>query len=308
MAWNGSEGMGGHSGRVTLPGERKACGKSRMPHPTKPLLRGAAALAIVVIGGGLAWWFAAGREDANRSIEEDASPRKAAITSVEPAKVDVPKPPKPKTYGEMTREEKLKSIRDKYGDNIPDNLKPVVYYLENPPQRTFHPARTKFPYFKRRSEREIASVLNVEPGTWMMGRARFGDKFDKDLAAALNEKIVFNDDDTDDVRAMKQAVVDTKKELADRVRNGEKASDIMNDTIDELYALGQYRRELQEQVGVIRRNAEYTDEDVQDVVSAANKMLEAKGLPPLRMPNMLIRHASLQKAAARAAEEATAGN
>ena len=238
------------------------------------------------------------RED--KGEKKSANNPEAVTVKVKP----VPeKPTKPKTYKEMTREERLQSIRDKYGDNIPDNLKPTVYYLENPPQRTFHPARTKFPYFKRRSEREIASVLNIEPGTWMMGKASFGDKFDKDLAAAMDETIEFEKDDTDEIRAMKQAVIDTKKELADRIKNGEVASDIMNATISELYSLGQYKRDLEEQVGAIRRTAEYTDQDVEDVVNAANQMLKAKGLPPMRMPNMLIRRANLKKAADRAARK-----
>lgn len=246
----------------------------------------------------------------SKEIEDDTgtTPKKGRIAEVESVKASVPKvvevPSKRKTYKEMTNEEKLASIRAKYGDNIPENLKPTVYYLENPPQQTFHPAKSKFGYFKRNSEREIASILSVEPGTWMMGKAKFGDKFDKDLAAALEETIEFEDGDDDEIRAMKQAVIDTKKELADRINNGETASDIMNSTIDELYALGQYRRDLQEQVGAIRRNPEYTNQDVEDVVNAANMMLKDKGLPPLRMPNMLIRSATLKVAADRAAAKA----
>lgn len=242
--------------------------------------------------------------------EKNVEKKTTTISEVAPAKVRqaVEEPAKPKTYKEMTRDEKLQSIRDKYGDNIPENLKPTVYYLENPPQRTFHPAKSKFNYFKRRSEREIASVLNIEPGTWMMRPVQFGDKFDKDLTAAFEETIEFKKDDSDEVRAMKQAVIDTKKELAERIKKGEVASEIMNSTISELYTLGQYKRDLEEQVGAIRRNAEYTDQDVEDVVNAANQMLEAKGLPPMRMPNMLIRRASLRKAADRAAAKASENN
>ncbi len=211
-----------------------------------------------------------------------------------------------KRYNELTREEKLAQIRAKYGDNIPENLKPVAYYLENPPQQIFHPAKSKFHYFKHRCEREIASVLNIEPGTWMMKKVLFGDKFDKDLAAALEDPIEFKADDTDEIRAMKEAVADTKKELAERMKNGETASEIMNTTISELYALGEYKRNLEEQVGEIRRDSAYSEQDVEDIVTAANEMLAAKGLPPMRMPNMIIRRASLKVAADRAAAKAKA--
>jgi hypothetical protein len=257
----------------------------------------------VVVAVAVVLWMTQSEE--TEVVVDELAGKPGQIAEVAPAKVSpiTEAPAKPKPYKEMSREEKLKSIRDKYGDNIPDNLKPVVYYLENPPQQTFHPARTKFPYLKRRSEREIASVLDVEPGTWMMGKAVFGDKFDKDLAAAIEEPIEFEKDDTDEIRTVKQAVIETKKELAERIKNGEVASDIMNATISELYSLGQYKRDLEEQVGAIRRNAEYTDQDVEDVVNAANQMLQDKGLPPMRMPNMLIRRASLRKAAEKAARE-----
>ncbi len=273
----------------------------------------AVAVLIIAVAGGVWWWVSARsvivpyQVPSKPKVEKpkaEKPPKPAAKPAPAPA---VTNAPKPKTYKDMTREEKLKTIRDKYGDNIPDNLKPTVYYLENPPQQTFHPARSKYHYLKRSSEREIASVLNIQPGKWMMRAVTFGDKFDKDLAAALGEKIEFEEGDSDEVKAVKQAVIDTKKDLAERIAQGETASEIMNATVKELYTLGQYRRSLEEQVGKIRRNAEYTDDDVRDVVNAANTMLKDKGLPPLRMPNMFVRHASLKRAAERAAaKEASA--
>ena len=304
----GISGITGISGKSETSGSSGTSGNSG-----KLRLAIGAALAIAIAGG--AWWWYGGRGATTLPEKAPAKPKEEkpkVEKPPKPAAKAVPAPavtnaPKPKTYKDMTREEKLKAIRDKYGDNIPDNLKPTVYYLENPPQQTFHPARSKYHYLKRSSEREIASVLNIQPGKWMMRAVTFGDKFDKDLAAALGEKIEFEEGDSDEVKAVKQAVIDTKRDLAERIAQGETASEIMNVTVKELYTLGQYRRSLEEQVGKIRRNAEYTDDDVRDVVNAANKMLKDKGLPPLRMPNMFLRHASLKRAAERAAaKEATA--
>ena len=274
----------------------------------------AAVVAVAAVAGVVWWWFGGhgatalpAEKPAKQKVEKPKAEKPVkTVREAKPAPAVTNAPPKPKMYKDMTREEKLKSIRDKYGDNIPDNLKPTVYYLENPPQQTFHPARSKYHYLKRSSEREIASVLNIQPGKWMMRAVTFGDKFDKDLAAAMGEKIKFEEDDSDEVKAVKQAVIDTKKDLADRIAQGEKASDIMNSTVKELYTLGQYRRTLEEQVGSIRRNSEYSDDDVRDVVNAANEMLKSKGLPPLRMPNMHIRHANLKRAADRAAAKEAA--
>lgn len=42
------------------------------------------------------------------------------------------------------RERDLKQIRDLYGDNVPDNMKAVVYFLEHPPKRVSK-SRTRNP-------------------------------------------------------------------------------------------------------------------------------------------------------------------
>ena len=207
-----------------------------------------------------------------------------------------------KKWGEMSDAEKLQSIRDKYGDDIPDNLKPVVYYLENPPGKTFNPARSRFDYFKHKSEREIAAVLALTPGTWMIGKPKFGKVFDADLEAALGEEIVLEESDTDEIRTMKTMVADTKKEFAEMLERGEKASDLMNATVAEFYELGRYRRQMEEAIGEIRRDPENTDEYVEDAVRAANTILAEKGLPPLKMPNILLRHASFQRRSIKAKE------
>ena len=270
-----------------------------------------AAVALAVIAGGVWWWF--GGRGAT------ALPEKApAKPKVEKPKAE--KPPKPAakpavtnappvvTNAPPTKEEKraaqLKAIRDKYGDNIPDNLKPVVYFLENPPQRTFHPAQSKVSIFKRQSEREIAAMVTAEPGTWFMRKPTFNERFDEDFRASLGEKIEISDDDTEEQKALKQAVIDTKAELAERMKAGETPSAVMGAHADAMYELGQYRRMIQDELGKLKRDAQYSDQDIEDFVNAANKMLKDKGAKPIPMPKMVFRHVSLKKAAARAEEKA----
>ena len=267
------------------------------------LVRGLVAAVIVVVGAVGAWWWLASGNDAKPKA---AKPKPSAkIAEVTPGVAKRQEAEKPKKYADLTRDEKLAYYRNKYGDNLPENLKPIVYYLENPPQKKFEMPKRPESIFKHHSERTIASFLMVKPGTWIMNPIEFGAKFDADLAAALVEQIELSDDDTDDQRDLKTAVIETKKELAERIKNGEKASEILSEMSRQLYELGQYKSNLEDQVAKIRRDASMSDQDVQDAVNAANQMLKAKGLPPLKMPNMLIRHASLKRAAQRAAEKAS---
>ena len=272
--------------------------------------RAAVLAAALLAAAGGAWWWLSAREEARPPKTKPATqkvgkPKPPPGPAARPA---VTNAPPVATNAPPTKEEKraaqLKAIRDKYGDNVPDNLKPVVYFLENPPQKTFHPARTKASIFKRRSEREIAAMVMTEPGTWFMRKPTFNERFDEDFRASLGEAIELAEDDTDEDKALKQAVIDTKAELAERMKAGETPSAAMNAFADSMYELGQYRRLLQDELGKIKRDAQYSNQDVEDFVNAANKMLKDKGAQPIPMPKMVFRQVSLKKAAARAEEKA----
>ena len=264
-----------------------------------------AVACVLLIAGGAWWWM---QRDGVIAPNQPETPKKSVLVKeVKPAAAPKTEPVatnRPPLTKEEKRAAQLKQIRDKYGDNIPENLKPVVYFLENPPQQTFHPARTKASIFKRRSEREIASMLMTEPGTWFMRKPTFDDRFDSDFRASLDEKIDITDEDSDEQKALKQAVIDTKAELAERMKTGEKPSDAMNAFAGSMYELGQYRRMLQDELGKIKRDASFSDRDVQEYVEAANKMLKEKGAKPIPMPKMVFRQVSLKMAAAKAAEKA----
>ena len=287
MAWNKP------SENVTV---KRATGWSA---PAKALLAGS-----LIAAGGIGGWLYYS-SSGGRGSTTTAQTNKALIPSATPATspsaaTPPPPPPKRKKYKDMTREEKLQYYRDKYGNNLPDNLKPIVYYLENEPKVNYRGKSSITSIFKHRSEREIAAFLMVEPGTWVMRPVEFGDTFDKDLAIALEEKIEITDADTDEQKNLKQAVINAKAELLEQAKSGKSPSKIMSEASNELYLLGKYKRDLEEEVRAAKNDPSKSEDDVRLVVDAANKMLEKKGLKPLRQPNMLIRRASLKKAKAKA--------
>lgn len=269
----------------------------------KPLLF-AFAGGIAVVAIAITAWMLTGTEAAK---EESKEKTKGRIADVEPAKVspkpEQPAPEKRKRYKDLSREEKLARIRAKYGDNIPDNLKGEVYFLENPPQQTFHPAKSKSDIFKHRSEQIIASLLRIEPGDFILQRRKYDAKFDKDFEASLAEPIEFEDTDTDEQRELKQAVIDTKAEIVERMKEGARPSELLNDAADNLYELGRYKRDLQEQLAKFKMDASYTDQDIEDFVNAANQMLRSKGASEIPMPRFFMRRISLKLAARRAAQK-----
>ena len=254
----------------------------------------------VVVAVAVVLWMTQSEE--TEVVVDELAGKPGQIAEVAPAKVSpiTEAPAKPKPYKEMSREEKLKSIRDKYGDNIPDNLKATVYFLENPPQRTFHPAKSKNDIFTYRSERIIASLLQAEPGDYMLQRRTYDELFDKDFAEALQTPIAFSSDDTAEQRSLKEAVSATKDELRELMEQGKTPSQVLNEVTENLYELGRYRRDLELHLAEFRKNENYTDQDIADFVTVANDMLQKKGAKPIPMPNFTLRQLSLKRAKQRA--------
>ena len=248
--------------------------------------------AVAILGAGIAaWWLwpeGETRQDAASTAENPA-----LIKEVTPSAAPTNAPVE-KKYSEMTTDEKLKYWKDMYGDNPPENVKPIIYYLENPPQRHFKAKESKYKIFAHSSERHIAALLSVRPGNWLMRPPLYDEQFDLDFAASMADKIEIGPDDTDEQRALKEAVIATKKEFAERAKQGENPSDIMNQAGKELFELGQFKRDLELEIGKVRRDPNASDEDYSTLVEAANKMLESKGLPPMRQPSIFERQCALR--------------
>ena len=285
MAWNGSNGAGHAPGKSTLPIAISGISKVLM----------VSAVVIATASGSIYYIFHTTKKAAP---SRTGYPKHGKIALVTPATNSPPKESKSKPkrpYKELSSEEKLEYFQDKYGANLPDNLKPLVYYLKNPPQVSYKSKTDETAIFKFRSEREIAAFLLMEPGTWMIRRVAFNDKFDKDLALALSEKIEITKDDTAEQRRLKEAVIEAKNELLDLAKKGISPSKAMTEAADELYLLGQYRHDLESEIRAFKNDPTKSDDDVSLAVEAANKMPEKKGLKPLRQPNMLIRKVNLKK-------------
>ena len=211
---------------------------------------------------------------------------------------------KPSEVQLTKRERDLKQIRDLYGDDIPENLKPVVYFLEHPPKQVFK-VKSTLSYFRHPSERQIAGVAFAEPGSYFVVKPEFDEAFNKDFINALVDKIEVNDDDSEDVKAGKAAMTDLKKEIADICRKeGKTPSEVMNEHASSMFELGRYQRDLEKEIERIHTNPDYTDSDVEDFCNAANKLLESKGLPSMPFPDLTRRSIHILRAQRQAEKRA----
>ena len=157
------------------------------------------------------------------------------------------------------------------------------------PRKPLRPKR-----FKYDAEEHIAFFMETEPGSVVFGEIPYGPKFVEDFKASLKEPVATSPDDSEDVLRLKRAVQETKEELKARMEAGEDVAKIMRDARKQLIELGGYKSALEEDLKKIARNGEFNEEEFGKFVNAANKMLEAKGLPPIKPTRMMYKMLELK--------------
>lgn len=279
---------------------------SKPPHRARRRLSAVLGLLalLAILGGGAAWWLVNGR--GNDAPPEEKPPRRGSMPKE--ARPEIPgrtspgaKAPPPRR-APQSREEQLAWFRKKYGDDIPENLKTTVYFLEHPPTQVYKPLPRPEDVFKHQSEKTIAAVLLMKPGTFVMRRTVYDESFDVDFRRAMEDPTAIEDGDSDEDRELKKAVNEVKAEWAEQMRAGKNPSELMNEAMDAAYELGKYRREIEAMLRETVDDPSMSDKDVEDFVKAANTMLKEKGLDEIAAPNLLRRQARLRILARKAKE------
>ncbi len=255
-------------------------------------VKGAIAGAVVIIGAAVAaWWLWPEGE----TRQDAASTKRGLIKEVTPAKA---KQEAAKTAEEKDPWKHFKTYTDTNG---------VLRYeggmvVRKPPVRTVKVGDHTPSIFKHVAEMQIASLLQVQPGEMLAGTMDYRG-FAKSLKESFEDEIVINPEDDERTRELKQAVIDTKKDLRARMEKGEDVGKLMSDTRADFQRLGTYKMELANEVRRIldekAANEALSDQDVRECYEAANLMLEEKGLRKLRMPGRIfvrsLREAALEQ-------------
>ena len=142
-----------------------------------------------------------------------------------------------------------------------------------------HPAAI----FDHSTDNEFAVILTLQPGESLIGGPiRHGKNYEEMFRKSLETPIIVSKDDPDDVQSLKRAVLETRLAMKDALDRGEDIKKIVDDAYVEAQKLSLYKETLREQINEAVRNGDMTDDDLDDLVSAANKMLESKGIAPMK--------------------------
>lgn len=270
--------------------ESKGKAKPREAPPkggSKPsgVFKGAITGLIVVIAAIGAWYFLSQKQE---EAQPEPKPKKTAkIAEVKPAtavpvkpvepKEEKPKPLPPQRIGE-TRDGKVL---------LPDGtLHTVKGVITSGVARVSLIDRT----FKHDTDCMLAHLLVVEPGEGFVGDSEsIYSGFEKEFLKTLDDPIIHDKDDSDYVKELKMGVQAIRQELKDIRANGESIEKALIETRDQLQQLGLYRQELEQQVLAMSEDG-MSQQDYDDLVAAANKMLEERGSKPLELPSA-VKHA-----------------
>ena len=260
MAWNKSGGA-----PESKPGSAAGGGLSRA------VLRGGVAAALVVVAAVVAVFLF---RDADRRHQEapKSRPRKIAAAKPAPAKPEAA-PGKP---AELPPQ-KVGEIRDGKMLLQSGRLHPVKGIITNKAERAWSSI------FPHPSENVIAGLLAAKPGDAFVGTPHYNGRFTQNFLKSLEEPIIVSKDDPEEIQQLKRAVVAAKIELKAAYDRGENIEDMLQGAREELQRMARYKQELKADIyQYTRKTKGITDQDVDDYIVAANRLLEAKGIAPLK--------------------------
>lgn len=267
MAWNGS------SATDNVP--KKPAAKA----PSK--LTGVIAGAVVVLASVGAYFFFAESENPQQVVEIE---RPIQIKEVKPdlapkAKPSSAEPEKPKELPPQ----RVGELRDGYRLLPSGRLHRVLGVVTTGVERVTLADRT----FNHQSDRMIAQLLTAEFGGTMVGDSEsvlrgFNEAFEQ----SLKEQITVTPEDTPEEKELKEAVLAAREEIKAQMAQGKSAEDVMIETRNQLLELTLYREDLEKQVLTLSKDG-MTQEDYDELIGAANKMLEERGSKSIELPHMV---------------------
>lgn len=222
-----------------------------------------------------AWWFLR-PSDKPETADKDVKPTR--IKEVKPAAA-------PKAEEAPQKVEKPKHEVGKFW--YTDDGKKMITLVKNGATNdveVYVPKNRKVPrtrIFEHRSENQIANLLRLEPGTGVFGNQDYKG-FKEDFLKSCEVPIVASQDDDEWTAQLKKDVTAAKIDLRNRLADGEDIEQVMRDTREEYKKLAAIKNMIEKEVLHTLINEDVTADQMAAIREAANKMLEEKGIPPLK--------------------------
>ncbi len=272
MAWNRS--------KESLPAatQRKASAR-------RSLVRRAAVVGLVIVAGALGCFLLFDKGDVQPPSEETTPPKEthnSAKTSPG-ANIATNRAPVVKEKEPKLKPGEKRYVQWKRPDNW-DRLTRAEKTRIQPVGRVVKPIGwDERKLFTKPSDQKVERLLRVTPGQLVLGTMKYDQRFVNQFLDSLKEPIEFADEDSEEDRAMKQAVIDVRADLKAAYDRGENIAEIMSAAEKEAHELAAYKLDLRQLLVDYKQSGEHSDQEVKDYIKAADKMLVDRGMEPLRL-------------------------
>ena len=141
----------------------------------------------------------------------------------------------------------------------------------------------RYQIFDSFTDNEFATLLTLKPGEMLIGGGVFPKDYEARFLKSLETPIIVSKDDPDDIKDVKRAVIQTRLEMKAALDRGEDIRQYVKAAYEEAQKLASYKDVIAEELRNLRSQPDLTDDDIDVFVEAANKMLESKGIAPIKV-------------------------
>lgn len=276
---------------------RPSANKPITPRKNNSVAKGLVAGLIVVIVAAIAAYLIFPSAPERKPAKEVEQKKEAQIAEVTPAAAPKPVVEKKDDGPEMIRNRKGELVPKVVEKTYVDERGILRYeggarvYSKEAREKATKTVITSgdsgLPKFRHVCESEIATLLTIEPGEMLHGMPDYGENFSKDFVQALMEPIEFSEEDTEEDRELKRLVEEQKHDLAKRIKEGEDLATILSETREEVRRLAAVKEDIVSLAREAEHDENISDEEVGDYYAAANRMLEEKGLAPVKVDGLM---------------------
>jgi len=290
MAWNGSDlSSSSPANNSRAPRRLPKASTPRTPSPRRGLLAG---LLVVAVGLFALWFFIlrsptparASSASAPKSRGQIAEHQPAIITNRPAKKVEKPKP---KHYWEQPTTNGLNEAQIRKWNFM---HQPPAGYTNTTMATRPPPTYAIFPTY---AENEIACLMSLKPGATLVGTPLYTDAFKEEFLKSCETPIIVSEEDDEYQAQLKRDMIQVKINLRERMTNGEDLGDILMETRNEIRRLAEIQQTVESDMRALIEGTAQTEADLEDCINAANKLLEEKGISPVKM-NPIARRALIR--------------
>lgn len=276
MAWNGS-GSAATSAAMNKKAAKPKKSTAANSAPASGAFKGIIALLVLAILGGLAYVYLT-NEEVREKVKEKLP--KKQITEVE---ADIAEPVAEEPIVEPVKE----SVTRRYEDGVEvisftsrtNNTGVIVETLQLANGKSKRKVHVPKPVFPNAADQVIDIALSCPIGQSMPPLPGL-DNIDEDFVNSLLSPIVIKEEDSQEIKKRKLAVIEAKSFISREIKNGKSVAQCLNEYRNQMERIADSHLLLTQQLQEMKAEGA-SGSDIEEYRNVANKLFQEQGIPEM---------------------------